>query len=255
MVTHVTPPPPLLPSTVPIAPTSPWAVGVVVPACDEADHIEACIRSVRHSLTASGAAHARVVVVADSCADDTADRARTVLGPDDAVLTVRAASVGLARSIGTAWLLDHLADNAPHDRTWFATTDADSTVPADWLDRHLTLADAGAAAVAGIVEVSSFTDFGPEVAHRHRSAYVTNLDGSHPHVHGANLGVRADAYLDVGGWPPVATAEDHGLWNRLRGAGWPTISSTSSWVTTSGRRTGRAPSGFAGHLAALEAAP
>ena len=46
---------------------------------------------------------------------------------------------------------------------------------------------------------------------RFRMTYQINTDGTHPHVHGANLGMRADAYLAAGGWNPLPTAEDHDL--------------------------------------------
>ena len=75
-------------------------------------------------------------------------------------------------------------------------------------------------------------------------------DGSHPHVHGANLGVRADAYLKAGGWSHVETGEDHDLWSRLTEAGLRRLSSSAITVLTSGRRVGRAPNGFAEALAA-----
>ncbi len=75
-------------------------------------------------------------------------------------------------------------------------------------------------------------------------------DGTHPHIHGANLGVRADRYVDVGGWADLKTAEDHDLWGRLRRTGARLLSSAHLQVVTSGRRIGRAPSGFAGALMA-----
>jgi hypothetical protein len=62
--------------------------------------------------------------------------------------------------------------------------------------------------------------------------------------------VRADRYVDVGGWADLKTAEDHDLWGRLRRTGALLLSSSSLQVITSGRRVGRAPSGFAGALAA-----
>jgi hypothetical protein len=68
-------------------------------------------------------------------------------------------------------------------------------------------------------------------------------------VHGANLGVRADAYLDVGGWRDVRVSEDHCLWNRLIRRGWRLRSPTASVVLTSGRLRGRARGGFADTLA------
>jgi hypothetical protein len=86
-----------------------------------------------------------------------------------------------------------------------------------------------------------------------RRPSTRSIDGSHTHVHGANLSVRADAYEDVGGWSDLALAEDHCLWGRLRrrlrGS-----SPVSSVVTTSARLQGRATGGFADTLKArLEA--
>ncbi len=81
---------------------------------------------------------------------------------------------------------------------------------------------------------------------RFRLSYTIHPDGSHPHVHGANLGVRADAYLRAGEWNALETAEDHDLWGRLPNR----LSTARIEVVTSGRRQGRAPSGFAGALAA-----
>ncbi len=235
-----------------------WAVGVVVPARDEAERIGPCLRAIRASLRASGRPQAPIVVVADGCRDDTSALAGAALGPADAVVVADLANVGAARRVGTAHLLrllgvDHGRSAA--SRTWLLGTDADSTVAPDWVAAHLRLARAGAAGVAGIVRVDSFAEHPPVVASRFEGSYRLHADGSHPHVHGANIGVRADAYLDVGGWPRVATAEDHALWRRLRAAGWPTVSSIDPGVTTSGRRGGRAPNGFAGHLLALGEAP
>lgn len=73
----------------------------------------------------------------------------------------------------------------------------------------------------------------------------------HPHVHGANLGVRVDAYESVGGWPTVAMSEDHALWRRLRAGGWPVVAATDVWVETSARLVGRVDGGFNGDLRRL----
>jgi hypothetical protein len=69
-------------------------------------------------------------------------------------------------------------------------------------------------------------------------------------VYGANLGVRADAYLAVGGFPPVGAGEDAALWRALAAAGLPTASPTSVRVRTSGRLHGRARGGLADLLRA-----
>ena len=67
-------------------------------------------------------------------------------------------------------------------------------------------------------------------------------------MHGANLGVRADAYLAAGGFRTVAEHEDVGLVETLRAAGAPIDSTDRAPVTTSARSTGRVPGGFAGYL-------
>jgi hypothetical protein len=48
----------------------------------------------------------------------------------------------------------------------------------------------------------------------------------------------------------VKTAEDHDLWSRLRLTRARLLSSAHLQVVTSGRRVGRAPTGFADALAA-----
>src|SRR6202044_2211015 len=100
----------------------------------------------------------------------------------------------------------------------------------------------------GIVRVESLDGAAPALLRQVLEDYVVHPDGTHPHVHGANLGFRADAYLSAGGWSDLALAEDHCLWNRLRLRQWPIISTATSIVTTSGRLQGRAAGGFADSL-------
>jgi hypothetical protein len=70
-------------------------------------------------------------------------------------------------------------------------------------------------------------------------------------VHGANLGVRADAYLAAGGWPALASGEDNGLWDALRATGVPVISTRTVQVVTSSRTATRATGGFGQWLGEL----
>ena len=74
-------------------------------------------------------------------------------------------------------------------------------------------------------------------------------------MHGANLGVRADAYLAAGGHPRLATGEDVALVRSLEALGARLLRTAVDPVLTSGRRVGRAPDGVAGDLAALEHSP
>lgn len=102
-------------------------------------------------------------------------------------------------------------------------------------------------AIAGTIDVDSFEEHDACVPRRFRSTYLLHSDGTHGHVHGANLGVRADAYLRCGGWAALRTAEDHDLWARLRANGARILPPTHVKVVTSGRRVGRAPMGFEAH--------
>jgi hypothetical protein len=75
------------------------------------------------------------------------------------------------------------------------------------------------------------------------------LRDGHPHVHGANLGVRGDAYLALGGWPALSAGEDAELARRATAAGYLQISRTAAIpVVTSTRQVSRVPRGFAGYL-------
>jgi hypothetical protein len=138
---------------------------------------------------------------------------------------------------------------------WLANTDADCRVPETWLIDQLVIASENVDAIAGTVDVDSFLDHGIGTVELFRKTYLIYPDGSHPHVHGANIGVRADAYTRAGGWGELETAEDHDLWNRLLRTGSRRRSIGNMTVLTSGRRVGRAPHGFAGALIALNEAP
>jgi hypothetical protein len=165
------------------------------------------------------------------------------------VLECSVQSAGAARRLGADAALAHFQHVEP-ERMWLANTDADTLVPTDWLTRQLDFADQGVTALAGIVRIDAVPGYRPHFAQRLFDCYEIARDGSHSHVHGANLGLRADAYLDAGGWSQLALAEDHCLWGRVRSRGWSTRASASSVVVTSGRLYGRASGGFAATLRA-----
>jgi hypothetical protein len=70
-------------------------------------------------------------------------------------------------------------------------------------------------------------------------------------VHGANLGIRASAYLAAGGFRPLRTAEDPMLLATATEAGCAVVQARDITVETSGRRWGRAPRGFSNLLRTL----
>jgi glycosyltransferase involved in cell wall biosynthesis len=227
----------------------PWHIGVLIPARNEEDLLPRCLRSVLAAcLLLPADVTFDIVVAVDSSTDGTLQIARKMVKGYGTVVTTEAGSVGRARALAAEVMLQRYP--GPLDRCWLANTDADCCVPVAWLSDQLMLAADNIDAIAGTVDVDSFGEHTPGVDERFRNSYLIYPDGSHPHIHGANLGVRADAYVRAGGWGDLATAEDHDLWQRLLREGSRRISAGWMRVLTSGRRVGRAPFGFADALSA-----
>ncbi|WP_017580989.1 glycosyltransferase [Nocardiopsis valliformis] len=224
------------------------AVAVVVPAHDEEYSIVSCLRAVRASLSLSGVAarQRHVVVVADDCSDATAALAR---GEGAHVVEVAHRNVGAARRTGAARALE-LVRPRELEEVWLATTDADTLVPAHWVPAQLTLARV-ADAVVGTVEVRDWSERPPWLAERFARSYPVARPYGHPHVHGANLGVRASAYLACGGFPALARSEDHALVTALVAGGYRVNRPRGLTVVTSARRASRAAGGFGDHLSGI----
>ncbi|GAA1755628.1 glycosyltransferase [Streptomonospora arabica] len=224
------------------------AAAVVVPANDEAAAIERCVGAAAASLAACGLDEQRrhLVVVADACTDATAELSRRA---GALVVETSYRSVGAARAVGMRAALECTCGERPRS-VWLATTDADSTVPRHWLAEHLRYADAGWDAVAGTVTVDDWSMRPPGLATAFAEAYSFS-DREHPHVHGANLGVRASAYVDSGGFGALPHAEDHALVTALHLRGHSIRRPADLPVATSAREDARAPGGFADRLTAL----
>lgn len=220
----------------------------MVPAHEEEELLPGCLAALR---TAERRVRmpVRVIVVLDSCTDRTEAVCRS-FGVETVAVSTR--NVGCARAAGVARAVSAATDPAV---LWLAHTDADSRVGPDWLADQLALADRGADAVLGVVRLPSAAT----VLHRsHQAAYARSIrpDGTHDHVHGANLGVRASAYLACGGFPPVTAHEDRHLVRRLASvAALSVVYSDRISVETSPRLRGRCPEGFAADLAGLHARP
>jgi len=222
---------------------------------DEERELGACLRALdraaRHPLLAG--IEVRLAVVLDSCSDRSGDVAEAALGGSDAATLVecRVRSAGAARGVGAEALRRTLPGRAL-DQVWVATTDADTLVPPDWLLRHVRAADAGADAVAGVVDVADWHEQPAHVRQVFERWYrpAASLT-SQSHVHGANLGVRASALAAVGGIPALALSEDHALVDRLTAIDAPILRTAAIRVTTSARREGRAQGGFSDLLRTL----
>jgi glycosyltransferase involved in cell wall biosynthesis len=218
------------------------SIAVVVPARDEVDQVRQCLAAL--TVAARGVTvPVRVVVVVNGTVDATASVARRqgveVLEDDEP-------GVGLARATG----FTHVLRGQDAGRTWIATTDADSRVPAGWLRLHADLAARGAEAVVGTVRLRC----ADRVQHASWWAeYRRGIgDGHHRHVHGANLGVLGSAYVAVGGFEAVPAHEDASLVARLDAIGARVVRTAEEPVLTSARVRGRTPAGVAADLLAAQ---
>lgn len=211
-------------------------IGILIPAHNEEDLIEECLRAALRA-----ACHERlegepvlVLVVLDSCTDRTS---AIVDSYPVHSLTIEARNVGQARAAGARYLLEQGA-------RWISCTDADSKVAKDWLVAQL---DLGADAVCGTVTVDQWSAAFDESAQiRYHQGYQAR-DG-HRHIHGANLGISAEAYERAGGFEPLACDEDVQLVRQLERCGANIAWSHGPQVLTSGRLDSRAQGGFGDFL-------
>jgi cellulose synthase/poly-beta-1,6-N-acetylglucosamine synthase-like glycosyltransferase len=226
-----------------------------VPARNEEQRIAASIRCIVAAAQAVGQHIATTVSVAtDSCTDGTAEvlAAMADSRSDIRVVSGSWSSAGGARRAAVENGLRFVGSGAPRtlQRTWIATTDADSCVPVDWLTSQLRFAESGYDAVAGTVQLNDDEDCTFELRNLFARNYAVDVPGGrHTHVHGANMGFRASAYIDAGGFPAVQTSEDRILWNELVRLKYRVVSPVDLKVATSGRLKGRVVGGFADAMA------
>ncbi|EJZ58088.1 glycosyltransferase [Pseudomonas sp. MWU12-2115] len=211
-------------------------IGILIPAHNEEDLLEQCLsaalRASKHGLLAGEPVE--VLVVLDSCTDRSA---QIVSGFPVLSLHIDARNVGQARAAGAQILLERGA-------RWISCSDADSRVADDWLVAQLGL---GADAVCGTVTVEHWDQSFDEAAQIRYHSHYQARDG-HRHIHGANLGVSADAYRWAGGFPPLACDEDVQLVRRLERCGADIAWSHRPQVRTSARLDSRARGGFGDYL-------
>ncbi|MET1115692.1 MAG: glycosyltransferase family 2 protein [Comamonas sp.] len=213
-------------------------IGVVIPAHNEEQCLQACLLSVRKSVEhlARHGLQARIVVVLDACDDGSARIARAHA---DQVLEIDERDVGQARRAGAQWLLEQGAQ-------WLACTDADTEVPPNWLHAQWAFQ---ADVFCGIVRVDDWGDYSPEVV---QAFHASVPQDGHPHIHGANMGLSRAAYLRVGGFLPGKAHEDVSLVRRCERAGLQIARRIEPSVVTSARRDARAREGFGDFLLKLE---
>jgi glycosyltransferase involved in cell wall biosynthesis len=217
-------------------------LAVVIPAHNEADLISACVHSIirasRHPDLEDE--EVRIFVVMDSCTDETGLIAAS-LGAQ--VLPVEMRNVGAARATGAQTALAQGA-------RWLAFSDADTTVAGDWLAQQISCRTD---AVCGVISIENWAGHSAAVRQDFTRTY-RDRDG-HRHIHGANLGVSAAAYVAVGGFRPFASNEDVALVEALIAANATVAWSAATRVVTSARLDSRAPRGFGATLRAVRLRP
>ncbi|QKG67058.1 glycosyltransferase family 2 protein [Pseudomonas sp. B14-6] len=213
-------------------------IGVVIPAHNEEKHITDCLSSVVLATKHLGLRGqlVTIIVVLDNCSDNTG---QLVSAQSAAKLDVSFQNVGKARAAGAEKLLTAGAQ-------WLAFTDADTVVPDDWLARQIEFK---ADAVCGTVEVNSWYEHGELVRSKYLELY--QFIENHRHIHGANLGLSAEAYLKAGGFQHLAAHEDVHLVADLERIGARIVWTATNPVVTSARRDYKCREGFGEYLSSL----
>ena len=215
-------------------------IGIIVPAHNEEDFLDDCIKSLIAAAGHEdlGGEPVRILIMLDHCSDDSARIAQ-----DHAVSTYvcNHRNVGMTRAAGAQRMLEQGA-------RWLAFTDADTVVPYAWLADQISF---GADAVCGIVQVDDWSEHSEQVRVRYDALYRPIDD--HRHIHGANMGVSSEAYLRAGGFKALAAHEDVHLVEDLQRTGARIVWTARNSVTTSARKHCRCREGFGDYLNSLAA--
>lgn len=214
-------------------------IGILIPVHNEEALLGECLEAALIAAHHPGllGESVQILVVLDSCSDASGAIAQTFAVQR---LEVQARNVGHVRGVGARHLLNQGA-------RWISCTDADSRVAPDWLVAQLAL---NADAVCGTVTVDTWSEgFGSAAQIRYLQGYQA-CDG-HRHIHGANLGISAGAYIRAGGFEPLVCHEDVQLVRDLERCGALIAWSHGPQVVTSARLEARAQGGFGDYLKSL----
>jgi glycosyltransferase involved in cell wall biosynthesis len=249
----------------------------IVPARDEAAHIERALEALCDQRTRGGRPRDprdyETIVFANNCRDETAAIVRRFAArrPAQAVHCVEAdlgadAHVGVARRLVMQAAARRLIV-AGRAEGFVLSTDADTVVAPDWLDA--TEAEARCDAVMGRVLVApgDRDAFAPgaaelyvwDLAYRRAVARVeATLDPlswdpgpRHAMQFAASMAVRAGKYVQAGGLPALPRGEDTALYAALVRIDARVRHSLRVRVATSPRTVGRVEGGFAGFIRLL----
>ncbi|MGI8903659.1 MAG: glucosyl-3-phosphoglycerate synthase [Solirubrobacteraceae bacterium] len=257
---------------------------VVVPARDEQQRIGDCLRALAGQTELAAAAF-EVVLVLDHCRDATRGEAMRAAAslPRLSLIVLESDLAGgaNARRLGMDFGCERLLAAGRPDGL-IASTDADSRVAPDWLAIQLALAEEGARAIGGRIELDpdeaaalppavliaredqaqlrlsrvharareaqrpdECDPSRPEAQPREAAA---DADGHHQ-FSGASLALTAQIYRDLGGLPIDDVPEDEALERVLQDGGVTILRSNRVRVTTSARIDGPGTQGLSRDLA------
>jgi Glycosyl transferase family 2 len=234
---------------------------VAIPARDEADRIAACLCALARQTRHADA----VLVLANNCSDGTSAVAQALSVRVPYPLHIRVhtfsevtANAGNARRLA----MTYAAELAGHDGI-LLTTDADTIVGPDWIERNLLTLAAGADLVCGRVAVDP-TEAALIPKHLHadlaleseltklQDQFAARLDPDpadpwprHAESAGASLAVTVSAFERAGGIPAIPSGEDRAFVHALARIDARIRHDPTITVTVSGRIHGRAPGGMA----------
>jgi hypothetical protein len=245
---------------------------VIVPVRNEERLLPRALQALAAQRGGIGGSH-EVLVLANNCSDDSAQRARAFAAAcrscpihvAEVAFAARQANVGVARRA----LMDealHRLEAVGAGQGVIASTDGDTCVEPGWLARNLAAVAAGADAVGGriLTEPDRAWPAGIVRLQRLDRAYwllcsklesLVDPDPGDPwprhHQHfGASLALSARAYRRIGGQPLVPYLEDEALVCALRRIDAVVRHDPAVRVRTSGRLEGRVEVGLSWQLRA-----
>ncbi len=183
------------------------AVGVVLPAHNEADRIEACLESIKAALERlPPGVDSALWVVVDRSSDGTAEVVERALAgrPRSGLeLSCQPRPVGSLRHRGVLEVLRLLRPHAPRRAPGFLVPTPIARYRL--IGRYVICAMPGKAPTPSPV-LSGLRipqHLHPQAVRRYQALLKSRQrELAHGHVYGANLGIRGDAYLEVGGFGP-----------------------------------------------------
>jgi GT2 family glycosyltransferase len=245
----------------PAAPTHPGRTVVAIPVKDEAEQIAPCLQALRNQMVQPDA----VLLLMNNCTDLSETVARRMAPSMPWTLHIvchrfppNQANAGHARRLAMGLASGHAGEGGV-----LLTTDADTIVPPNWIERNLLALAAGADAVCGRIALDpaeaaqipaalhhddalecELTDLLDEIAHR-LDPDPADPWPRHAEAAGASLAVKIAAFHAVGGVPPFPSGEDHALVAALARQDARIRHDPGIIVTVSGRTDGRAAGGMA----------